>query len=1248
MAPKPKKPTPAEKRAALISQITGNQRVAANKFAEAQSYAPLRELIVTAELGLGVPQNTVVVDSPVPFGRERPDVQVWLEGVPVELRNEANHLFAILELKSGTKVRDNGKAIARDELASYGYRHLRYFWLADSEVVMRYDLGGANALPAPIVRKWDELAGDAEFLDFFGPLTSDRRKLSNGLVAFAESEVPLGAGIVDAVGHKRFVNDVVTVARILSNAVSTLVTTVLTPDLERANKIVAAMSATYGEATYDFSKDDEFLAFADEPPPADHNAHALYNEKYTQLMADLEPVAYALRAEREGLASYATRSGLKPDDASFLSAHTTAKSARESFVQETSTLLFSRLLMIRFSEDHGLLKSYLSNGGLSTFARYATHFRYPFQKLVSDAYHNARPLYRHLFERKPLDWLIEQSDLGLSESLLHAMWILAGWDFRTVRGDILSGIYDRNLDARQRRTLGEVYTRPELARYMLTACGWTGTQKVLDPACGSGTFLVEAFEQTRTTRIAAGVGFDDDDAVAVISLLHGLDINSFSATLAKIQLLWHVLSAEAESAADTLRSAIGTLRVEGGSSSLDTWGVTMKDGPAVGLFGAEEGRGNVERQALSSVAPRRLKTAERRFRDISGARGGYEIVVGNPPYVRVHRIDLEQRVAVEYNQVKTKQADLSVLFVFRALKWWLAPGGKLGFFLPLAITETAYAENIRRVMDEYRIIEIIDLELIGNAAFHGTNIVTCGLIIEKTPSTPDDVVKITSVTAACLDEKTGLINMSLANTTTIKRDQIKLDRYLPCRPPAAVVDDASTDISDNAQADPQDGELIGAEEDDAAASDGAWLTKLRSSEVPVLEKLSQAPRLSSLVLRGWMKKGKGVARRAAAVPTMELSFGWVETLVMGYGLKVGGKAPKVAGGKPIYKGNRLHPDGIAAEEPLGTWNGDVGLVDTPRFYAWEGIGDTANDYAVRNIARLPIFAPMPADAYLSNTVYCVRLAVPFALNVWSLSRIVGWYMAKTSRTSVIQSFFATYVPRNTMRMPVPHEMSPDQNAKLSEIGDDIFRLDAEMAAQDQTLDRFRDFSSGMAKPLKHRLDLLNDDAVSKPDSVCWPDAGSDWSKVVASQNGDDVVFLDPTEDFPDNPASTPTGPCIIKVKNADLRRWVENEAAILLEAGGLPSKKWMSNLPIPNDVEAAMAAVDRLANGEAASDLASKMDELDAFAAEALGLSSDEASVIKDAMRTDEMLSTFAPHWRHSSRARRARYVAYGDRSRYV
>ena len=76
------------------------------------------------------------------------------------------------------------------------------------------------------------------------------------------------------------------------------------------------------------------------------------------------------------------------------------------------------------------------------FARYAAYFQYPFQKLAREAYENARPLYQHLFERKPLDWIVESHDPHLGDAVLHVLWILARWDFTTVRGDLLSGKYN--------------------------------------------------------------------------------------------------------------------------------------------------------------------------------------------------------------------------------------------------------------------------------------------------------------------------------------------------------------------------------------------------------------------------------------------------------------------------------------------------------------------------------------------------------------------------------------------------------------------------------------------------------------------------------------------------------------------------------------------------------------------------------------------------------------------------------------
>lgn len=1238
------KSTPALERRELIRQITANQTVAVGKLAEAQSYAPARALIIDPRLGLGVPPDSVVVDAPVPFGRERPDIQIWLEGVPVALRNESEHLYAILELKSGTKVRDGGRAIARSELETYSYGKLRYFYLADAEVIQRYDLGGVDLPPAREVR-WTELEDDDLFVDFFSPLTPDRRTLRAQLREFASMEIPLGRSIVKPRDRKRFVDAIVTTARVLSSAVSDLVDRKLVPDLMSANAAIEEKMRGYGPVSFDFGDDDP-LHFPDEPHAGRRSEHAAFNAAYTDLLSTLENKQYALHAEHEGLPAYAERSGLKAEHASFLlvdsknsETKATSTSARASYVQETATLLFSRLLMIRFSEDHGLLPRILSNGGLSTFARFAQQVDEPFQTLVQTAYRRAHPIYRHLFEPKALDWLLHDKDEVLSETLLHVMWILAGWDFTTVRGDILSGIYDRNLDASQRRALGEVYTRPELAEYMLQACGYDGTQTVLDPACGSGTFLVEAFEAARRRKEAAGVDFGSDDVVETLKLLHGMDVNAFSATLAQIQLLWHVLSTSHADQVGLMRQAIKALAVEGGRSSLETWGASMA---VEDLFDGEAGRESEETRAANVAHQRRLRNADRRFRDMSSRRAGFQIVTGNPPFVRVHRLRITEAQKIEYQDVRRKQTDLAVLFTYRAMKWWLAPGGRLGFYLPLAISESAYGEPLREIMAQHTIIEIIDLEEIGNVAFHGANIVTMGLVVEKSPSPDDHHVKITRVTASCLDGETGRIDMSRATSDLVPAAAIALARYLPTTASTTVggmvtrVHAGATDHAEDggasagATAEIDEPAETGADDEEAHTSDTAWLTKVRAADVPILDLLSKARRLDAMIMRGWKRTGRRGTRFAAEIPAGDETLKWRSARVMGYGVKIGGKMPAVEDGLPVYRAKSLPPDGTLGTKPAGQWNGDPALVDTVRFYAWDGIGDTANTFAIRNIATQPVFAPHPQNAYLTNTVYCIRLAERFPLNIWSISHVIAWYMALTARTSVVQGFFVTYYPRQTIRMPVPGAVTDDLRTRLDDLGTRIFAADDELTRGDEALESVRNEES---EPLRKRLDLIETNAISSPKDVSWPSDDADWSGVQVIANGDLLVFAIPNESGQPAPAPTITGaPCEIVVADPDLRAWVFAEASSRLAEGRKVDRAWMQQLPIPNDPAAGRELLRRREDKTALNELREAVHDLDKLVAKTLGLSCEQLAHIGSAFDHDGIMRHITPHWRHNAR----------------
>jgi hypothetical protein len=688
-----------------------------------------------------------------------------------------------------------------------------------------------------------------------------------------------------------------------------------------------------------------------------------------------------------------------------------------------------------------------------------------------------------------------------------------------------------------------------------------------------------------------------------------------------------------------MRKAIVGLSVEGGHSSLSTWGVsTHRD-----LFGGAAGRASEEIRAHGKGGARRLRTADRKFRDLSGRRGGYPIVAGNPPFVRFERAPIGAEERIEFAPVLKKNTDLSVLFVYRAMEWWLASKGRLGFFLPLALSEASYAEPLRAILARYRIVEIIDLEEIGNVAFHGANVVTIGLVMEKTAATTQDQIKITRVTPECLDEEHGRIDMAKAIVDIVPRSAVLLERYLPGSTvaDADAVDlpdqpPAETDADDNAATAAPGDETPTAEdiEDEAAsedgeASDSAWLTKIRSADVDVLDALAAARRLDDIILRGWTKKTyRRKTRYEAAVPSGEPPLLWQQQRVMGYGVKVGRKSIENPGGRPVYKAKHLPPDGSLPEAPFGHWNGDSAQVDTARFYSWAGVGDEANTFVVRNIATQPVFAPHPADAYLTNTVYCIRLSERFPLNIWSLSRVVAWFMAKTARTSVVQGYFTTFYPRQTTRIPIPDALSEALLEEIDDIGRRILAADDELARGDTEVERLRDGVG--SQPFRNRLDLVATGVVTAPKDVSWPGADADWTGVRVHVDGADIRFVTTDTDGREAPAPTETGkPTVITVSDPNLREWATSEARSLLARGGRPDRQWMGALSIPDDPAAAATLVRRLREGSAEQELAETLDVLDRKVADVLGLTDGQLDHILEAFRTDAMLLHVRPQWKH-------------------
>lgn len=91
-----------------------------------------------------------------------------------------------------------------------------------------------------------------------------------------------------------------------------------------------------------------------------------------------------------------------------------------------------------------------------------------------------------------------------------------------------------------------------------------------------------------------------------------------------------------------------------------------------------------------------------------GERAGFDAVVGNPPYVRVQRIEYDYSdYLFEHYVTCHRKIDLSVAFLERAL-WLMEGGGLAGLISSSQWLATDYGEAARRFMGEGRVVKIID------------------------------------------------------------------------------------------------------------------------------------------------------------------------------------------------------------------------------------------------------------------------------------------------------------------------------------------------------------------------------------------------------------------------------------------------------------------------------------------------------------------------------------------------------------
>jgi type I restriction-modification system DNA methylase subunit len=373
----------------------------------------------------------------------------------------------------------------------------------------------------------------------------------------------------------------------------------------------------------------------------------------------------------------------------------------DKFARETAYTLLSRMLLVRIAESKGLLKQKLSDGGLISAISLITQVNEAFKHLLYLAFKDARYIYEHLFLDGLYDWCWEKDGL-LNQSLKKCLWYLNQYDFSNVRRDVFKHVYQHHMDSTERKKIGEYYTPDEVVSYILDRVGFVSSKdlrqsKIIDPACGSGTFLVEAINRVKES----AVSLSPKEIIFMVAgrrngvnrekgSIFGFDIMPFAVYLCESNLLFQVIN------------EIIAIKEKEPSFNLDKFQVyrtnsllpTSKE-EKMDVFIADIEAGEIE-------SVRRMK---------------FDYVVGNPPYVEVENLkdkktDIIHDLKTMFPELKKKKIgrlELYIAFLARSVLW-LKEDGKLGFIVSAKFLSTRNGQWLRElILDQCAIEEIVDL-----------------------------------------------------------------------------------------------------------------------------------------------------------------------------------------------------------------------------------------------------------------------------------------------------------------------------------------------------------------------------------------------------------------------------------------------------------------------------------------------------------------------------------------------------------
>jgi methylase of polypeptide subunit release factors len=348
---------------------------------------------------------------------------------------------------------------------------------------------------------------------------------------------------------------------------------------------------------------------------------------------------------------------------------------------------------------------------------------------------------------------------------------IGDYDFRRVEEDILKGVYQELIDRDTRHDLGEYYTPDWLCKHIVEELDPEADARILDPACGSGSFLRAAAMRLRTEH-------PERSAQEIAQQITGIDIHPLSVQIAKTTLLL-ALGEKIKNVkrpvtlrvylANTLLSPKGSVGLFGSSFTLtideQPYKINSKVFDDPGFFDAatdaceelaeltkgeevvsqETFRNALEKRDLSNgLSDDLVQSFHRIYQGFKGAkeagrdsiwrfivqnsykpyfmRDQFDYVVGNPPWIsyryvenesyqdRLRRLAEKLKVMPESKENLT-HLEIASIFFAHAADYFLKRQGEVAFVLPRSLFSAAQHRKVRGGTAEgLKLTEVWDLD----------------------------------------------------------------------------------------------------------------------------------------------------------------------------------------------------------------------------------------------------------------------------------------------------------------------------------------------------------------------------------------------------------------------------------------------------------------------------------------------------------------------------------------------------------